>query len=240
MPIVLNEDAALKQKLSGLTVTDENAPDYGRIVVARFRTPEYEIGDMTYPAIIIEHGPMTRAKDREMRGPVVLPYVPEGFPTANIVVPDPETQSTVLWDPNDPNVDSDVTLSPFYVPDCPVPFNVDYIVTVHCRLQAHLTQLVGILAGIDYLPPRFGYLEVEQDDTVRTLELLGGPEFTQTHDSDGKRIFRAVYSIRVASELALSAITQQQGYVTEVAWDVIELAVSPDGSQTTEHFIDEP
>lgn len=199
MPFIFNEDAAIKAKFQGLTVSDETAPPSGRPVAVRFRLPETELADSNYPQIIIDPPEIRKADEREHRGHTYLPYVPETY-----AGPDPvlginrDTGATVSWDP----ATSDVDQSPFYVEDYPIPFDFDYQVTVQTRKQSHLTQLMLLLAGVDYIPYRFGYLTVPADGTVRSLFLMGGPEIIPSKDSDSKRLFQAVYRVRVVSELS--------------------------------------
>jgi len=208
MPWLLNEDAALKDKFNGITVVDETAPPLGRPVAVRFRLPETELADATFPMIILDHGGISKADDREHRGITTLPYIPEGETETSFTVYD-EDGNQVVWDPQ---ADANVNLSPLRVPDHPIPVNIDYSITVYARKQTHLMQVIGTLAMIDRVPERFGYVQVEADGTTRTLDLLAGPEIVAEKDRDGKRIFRAVYSVRVVSELDL------YGYLAATHW----------------------
>ena len=196
MPWLLNEDAAIKRKLQGLFVTDSSAPPEGRPVAVRFTVPSYELATMDYPTIVISHAGIDRASDREHRGPTSLPYIPEGFPR-DVLGRDGETYI--------PDGATEVypDRSPFQVPDYPVPMNIDYRITVHNRLEQHQTQLTAALAAIDRIPPRFGYVVVPEDGTIRSLDLIGGPEREETKDENDKRVFRTHYAVRVYSELPL-------------------------------------
>lgn len=196
MPWIRNEDAAIKRKFLGLKV-DDGTSGAGRDVVVRFRLPETELADATFPMIIINPASQSRATDREHRGPTTLPYFPEPVPTADADIIDPVTGLVTNWDPTE-----DVNKSPFRVEDYPIPYNFDYPVTVYARKQDHAVQLMSDLAQIDRIPERFGYLEVPEDGTVRTLELLGGPDVQPDKDGDGKRIFRVQYIVRIVSELS--------------------------------------
>ncbi|MFD5731177.1 hypothetical protein ACFWMT_34400, partial [Streptomyces sp. NPDC058368] len=84
-----------------------------------------------------------------------------------------------------------------------VPYDIDYQVQLFCRSLQHRTELVSRLARFEYLPERFGFLAVPQDNTVRRLDLMGGPEMGSGRDADGKRLFTATYRIRVSTELFL-------------------------------------
>ena len=185
MPWIINEDAALKLKLQGLTVIDANAPPGGRPVPVRYRLPEDELATLSYPIIIIEHQGINPAPEREHRGFITLPYAPEGLapwwaPTALSFVP----EQSPYW-------------SYF-----PLPYNLDYSVTVYCRkMPEHLVPLLATLAQEQYLPSRFGFLNVPQDGTWRNMFLMQGPQIEYGKDKDDKRLLRATYMIRVMTEI---------------------------------------
>lgn len=190
MPWLLNEDEALKKKLQGITVEDENSPTTGRPVVVRFRLPDSELADVTFPMIVIDHAGLDRDPEREIRGQGLLPYAPEG---------------KLPWAEYD-----DPSKSPYWFDEWPIPYNVDYNITVYSRKALHDRFLTAALAMPTRIPTRYGFLEIPQDHTVRRLDLLGGPEPDHTKDQDGKRIFRQLYNVRVSSELTLRQVTEIQ------------------------------
>lgn len=175
-----NEDAALKKKLTGITVTDANSGQSGRTVAARFLTPEMELAQLSYPCILISGQNMERASDREHRGWAPVTYYPEGNPSGDSARLDPAVAPKAEF---------------------AVPVDVTYQITVMTRRIEHRMQIVTVLAGQDYLPMRFGYLAVEADSSVRSLFLDGGPEFSSAMDNDGKRVFMAHYVIKVPTEI---------------------------------------
>ena len=184
MPWLRNEDSSLKLKLQGLTVTDGNSPAGGRTVPVRYRLPQDELADLSYPIIIIEHAGLYPAPEREHRGRIQLPYAPEGY---------------LPWYSGPGN--AEVADSPYYA-YFPMPYNFDYIITLYARFMAqHVQPLAATLATEPYLPAKFGYLTIPQDGTVRSMFLQGGPEFGYGKDEDGKRMFSVTYRIRVFSEL---------------------------------------
>lgn len=184
MPFLLAEDKALKAKFQGLMVHDATSGT-GRKVTVRYRNPEYELADAVYPLVLISHSRISRAEEREHRGFVNLHYAPEGFePWADM---------------------TDPTQSP-YMAQMPVPLNVDYQIDVYARKETHLIEMTGALCTFHFLPSRFGYLPVGEDGTVRRLDLLGGPEYSESKDEQGKRLFIATWLIRVSSEIFLSDI----------------------------------
>lgn len=217
IPWIFNEDAALKFKLQGLTVTDVTSPTGGRPVQVRFRLPENEVATLSYPAIIIEHASITPGLERAHRGYIQVPYAPEGYPA--------------WWGPNDTAYDPQV--SPYYS-YYPEPVNFDYEITLYSRLSHfHMMPLVNRLSQIDKLPPQFGKIEVPQDHSYRTMIVTGGPEFGYGNDQDGKRRYWVAWKVRVFSELFLAPI-QQLGVdlfpVTQLNFD---LGVYEDGTDLT-------
>jgi hypothetical protein len=182
LPWLLNEDAAIKAHLGGLTVEDVAQPG-GRPVVVRFRLPETELANMSFPLIVIEHNGIEKDSERESRGYTYLPYRPEGF-------------APVALSP-DQYALSDVALKS----EMPIPYNIDYLITVYSRKALHGMSLISALAQWDRLPARNGFLPVGQDGTVRRLDLLGTIGMEAAKDDDGKRIFRSIYAVRVSTEL---------------------------------------
>lgn len=174
MAWLLNEDAALKAKLSGITVQEAALPTPVPVDV-RFTVPEDEYADLTFPLITLTQARVARAPERESRGVVELRALPEGV---------------------------DPALGPYYA-EVPVPFDIDYQAVLYTRTNSHRSYLVATLATFPYLPERFGFLEVPQDNTVRRLDLLGGPELDAGRDADNKRLFTATYRVRVSTELFL-------------------------------------
>lgn len=76
MPFLINEDKALKNHLSGITVTD--AKNASRSVGVWFGHPDLEIRQQSYPYITIDLADISEALERVHRGYVNLPYTPEG------------------------------------------------------------------------------------------------------------------------------------------------------------------
>jgi hypothetical protein len=203
VPWIYNEDAALKLKLQGLTVGDPN--NSSRPVPVRYRLPEDELATLTYPCIIIEHVGINPAPEREHRGYIQLQYAPEGLP---------------IWWPTYAT-SYDPTLSPYYS-WFPLPYNMDYSVTVYTRKMAeHLQPLLATLATENYLPYHFGYLDIPQDGTVRNMFLMEGPQIQYGKDKDDKRLFRATYMIRVMTEIIPTIFnTNISGIVTQINLDL--------------------
>lgn len=202
---IFNEDRAMEKKLEGLVVPAVNSPDTGLPVTNLWFNNDIELNNLTYPAVVICNKGITKDPERESRGWVQLPYTPEGFKP---------------WD-NPTNV----TESPYWA-QAPIPYNIDYQIEVLARTNVHATYLRAILAGPDYLPARFGYLEIPEDGTVRRLDLNAGPTEVDTRDSDGKRLFHAAYAVRVSTELLpqqIEAYYKVQTVETTINYDVLRI-----------------
>ena len=193
MAWLLNEDAAFKAKFLGLTVHDINGPSNGRPVTVRWKLSDTELAEATYPLVMIEHSGMTVDHEREHRGRPRLPYAPEGM--------DP------LSDPSDPST------SPYFS-EFPIPYNLDYQVSVYCRKAQHNIELLRKMANENYLHPRDGFLIIPQESTIRRLDVIGGPEPVTAKDKDGKRLFLSIYTIRVSAELLPSEIDTYEQVVS--------------------------
>jgi len=182
MAFILSEDEALKAKLSGITVSDIN--NLNRPVKVWFRFPEPEIRTITYPNIVIERLTYERDTEREHRGYIQLGYSPDGFPA--------------LADPTNLNTG--------YYTDFPIPYLFHYAVVVQTRNALHDITIQSQLAQLNFLPSRFGYLEIPEDGTIRRLDVTG-PENMDTI-ADNKRFFRKSYLVSVSSELTLAQIDE--------------------------------
>lgn len=198
MAFILSEDEALKTKLQGLTVNDVNNPN--RPVPVWFRLPEPEARTITYPNVVIERISYEVDHDREHRGYVQLGYTPDGFPAAA----DPTSLATGLYT------------------DFPIPYLFNYAVIVQSRNVLHDISIQSQLTDLAYLPPRFGYLEIPEDGTIRRLDLLGIDNMDTIVDN--KRLFRKSYTIQVSSELTLQQIDEivAVGFVNIELYDLDE------------------
>jgi hypothetical protein len=76
MPVIINEDNALKQLLAGITVSD--AGNASRPVGVWFGQPDAQIRQQSYPYITIDLIGISEAQERVHAGLVELNYVPEG------------------------------------------------------------------------------------------------------------------------------------------------------------------
>ena len=79
MPFIINEDAALKSLLSGITVADAGNPT--RPVGVFYGQPDKEIRAQAYPYITIDLVGVKEDTARAHRGYVPMSYTPEGAST---------------------------------------------------------------------------------------------------------------------------------------------------------------
>lgn len=201
---IFNEDAALVKKLSNIVVQDTDSPANGRLVQVITADPDDDLVNLTYPCIRVQNNGMSFDQERASAGWFQLPYTPEGF---------------LQWIDVDTREVSD---SPYWA-FSPVPFNIDYQIQVLSRNNQHSTFLTAVLSGPDFLSQRHGYLTVEQDGTIRRLDVLSGPEKDSTKDNDDKRVFISTYLVRVSTEL----LPQQIYSYNKVEEVDVEVSVLP-------------
>lgn len=200
----LVEDEALKRKLQGLVVGDENSAS--RSVPVRFRIPEKEEATVTYPFISIELINIRRATDgREHRGWVRA------------------TQAATAQLFGTPQ-QYDYVGTQF-----PIPMELIYTVTTFARNIRHDRQL-NILLRTNVLPDRFGYVEVPEDGTIRRLDFQGYRQ-ADTLFGDGKRLFRKIYTVMIDAELYLDQVTElmkvHQLNIKQLTYDNVSIPARP-------------
>jgi hypothetical protein len=177
MTFMLSEDAALKTRLQGMTVSDQKSvtDNLPRPVGVWFGYPDQEVRAQSYPYVTIEMIDIQRDTQREMRGTTDAPYlVPEG-------VTIPEGQS--------------------FITDLPIPVSIDYQVTTYARHPLHDRQIVAQLLH-QKLPFRFGYLEMD-DNTVRRMDVMDVSKRDVVEQ--GKRLYQNVVTVRISSEISNAA-----------------------------------
>lgn len=205
MPWLINEDAALKLQLQGITVTDGTAPPEGRMVKVRFINPEDELVKFRPPMILISMPTISLAFDRMGAGGLSmvegtfltqLPYAPEGQPN--------------WW--SDTADSYDPSLSPYYADV--QPYDLDYQITVIARIgRQHLMPIMAALEQPTMLG-RNATLTIPQDGTYRRMTRMGGPARQFYSYKDGplqKKLFTATYMVRVASEFVPPARANPAG-----------------------------
>ena len=180
MTFLLSEDKAIRELLTGITVTDQKSESDNepRAVGVWFGQPDQEIRSQSYPYITIDMIDISQDRQREMRGVTNAEYLKP----ANLVLSEDE--------------DFEV--------DLPIPVNIDYQITTFCRHPRHDRQL---MAEVLYsrLPFRFGTLDLN-DNTVRRLDVLEVAKRDLVEQ--GKRLFMNAITVRVSSEIPQRRLTE--------------------------------
>ena len=178
MAFLLAEDAALRQKLQSITVTDQKAnnQEVSRQVGVWFGQPDQEIRNQVYPYITIDMIDLREDPSRAMRGVVSPAYL----------------------QPND------LAENEGFSTRMPVPVNIDYQVTTYSRHPRHDREILSqLLHGP--LKLRFGTLKVE-DGTVRRLDVVNVSKRDVTEQA--KRLFVNAITVRVSSEIPQETINR--------------------------------
>jgi hypothetical protein len=186
MPIILNEDKALKTAMQGITVSDSG--NAVRPVGVWYGQPDMEIRDQVYPYITLDFIGYSEDFERAHRGVVSMRYYPEGVDTGT--------------------VGSDGAGAKQYVTEFPIPVNLDYQITTYARQPRHDRAIMAAMLSGHRIPLRFGRLIVPEDNTLRRVEFLGMSK-KDTTDQNGKRLFSNVYNIRISAEVLPTAIAQK-------------------------------
>lgn len=174
---LLDEDAALKEKLQGLVVIDTNNAE--RPVDVFYREPQKEVRTVRYPYITLYLTAIQRDPMREQRGII-----------------DPASLYAI------PGYNPDGVATTAARSEMPIPVNLIYNVTTHTRNPIHDRQLVWALTRFDRLSWRSGYIDVgdEATGTVRPLTLMSISP-ADMKDAQSDPIFRKVFTVIVASEV---------------------------------------
>jgi hypothetical protein len=182
MTFLLSEDEALRDRMLGMTVSDEK--NSSRAVGVWFGQPDPEIRQQSFPYVTVNMIDISEARERVMNAEGVKPwyYAP------------------------DINLEKDgITYDDWSMP-MPIPVDITYQVTSFARQPRHDRQILKQILGVR-LPFRFGSLSVKEintgtdswDATVRRLDMLDVAK-RDTVES-GKRMFMNIFTIRVSSEI---------------------------------------
>lgn len=174
-------DRAMKEKVSGLYVTDERAGGNRRLVPAYYNRPAKENREVTFPYITVNLLSYARAADREQRADnPPIAYAPVGYslPADNVT----------------PGLPQNYLLTA----DLPIPYDFTWQIACFSRFVEHDREIMFELMQDERLPTRFGYLVVR--DTVRYLDLLDGPTNADGYDDQNKRVFRKTWTVRASAE----------------------------------------
>lgn len=197
---LIAEDTAVKQRFSGLTVSDDR--NAGRPVQVFFRYPEGEV-EKHYPFITIEHIDISHAKARQ-HSEVTL-YA--GYKEGEDWVPNrldywPSTTPDPAESPGSEGFSEDYLYTNEFIP-----VDLIYQVTTYSRSFKHDRELTSkILTHV--VPFRWGAIGVEYDNTMRWFDMLDWANADLLDPEAGyrKRIFRKIYTLQMTSEIPSSVL----------------------------------
>lgn len=195
---LLAEDAAIKNRFSTLTVTDDR--NASRPVQVFFRYPEGET-ERAYPFITIEMIDIVHAKNRQ-HSELDLFYAKPGVPHRGDFLGTPNEVS--YWPSQISNM-STITTDPtvkFLQTNEFVPVDILYQVSTFTRSALHDRQLSSQMLST-ITPFRKGFIEVPEDGTMRRLDLLDWTTADLLDSESGyrKRIFRKIYTLQMSAEI---------------------------------------
>lgn len=193
---LLAEDAAVKNRFSAITVTDDR--DQERAVSVFFRYPEGET-EKKYPFITIEMIDLVHDTTRQQSEHYYY-YSKTMAPSAigNYIDYYPSTYDAQgMYDQN-PGVN-------FFRVDSFVPVTLVYQISTFARSALHDRQLTSkILRRV--MPFRRGFIDVPEDGTIRRFDLAGWTSADLLDQEAGfkKRIFRKVFTVQMSAEIPTS------------------------------------
>jgi hypothetical protein len=191
--LTLAEDAALKRRLSNLSVSDDRTAV--RVPKVFFRYPEGET-ENEYPFITIDLLDIAYAPQRQESERTYY-YNGSGDGVAtNLYFYPSEMDEAAMAAQADGGV---LTTDQF------VPVDLVYQVTTHCRSQRHDRQLTMLILRRVF-PLRRGFIEVPEDGTVRRCDLMDWRN-TDVLDQEAayrKHIFRKAYTVVINAEIPQS------------------------------------
>lgn len=199
----LAEDAALKARLSALTVSDDR--NASRPVQIFFRYPEAET-EKLYPFITIDLIDIAFARGRQ-HSEVTYYYTNNAQTLAEKGI----AAKTIDYFPDEENPDSMASLAGndgYLSTEQFVAIDLTYQVTTHCRSQRHDRKLTSDMLRYVF-PFRRGFIEIPEDGTIRRCDILDWRTTDVLDQESGykKRIFRKSYTVQINSELPQSELS---------------------------------
>ena len=181
MTFLISEDEALRERMLGMTVTDDKSDS--RAVGVWFGQPDPEIRQQSFPYVTINMIDLSEARERVMNCVGIAPW---------------------YYHPNS-LTEGNVTYDAWTMP-MPIPIDLTYQITSFARQPRHDRQILYQVLG-KRLPFRYGSLSVKEvqtgpeawDATVRRLDMIDVAK-RDTVES-GKRMFMNMFTVRVSSEM---------------------------------------
>ena len=196
---LLAEDAAIKNRFSAITVTDDRKEE--RPVKVFFRYPEGET-ERQYPFITIEMIDLVHDTTRQQSEHYY--YYAKGdsasATTGRYIDYYPSIYDAQGLSDLDPGVH-------FFRIDSFVPVTLVYQISTFARSAMHDRQLTSkILRRV--MPFRRGFIDIPEDGTIRRFDLAGWASADLLDQEAGfkKRIFRKVFTVQMSAEIPTSDI----------------------------------
>lgn len=185
---LLDEDRALKEKLSGFYVT--NYADGRNIPIpVYYRFPDAEERTRTFPHIAID---LVDVIFDETRAHRAVGYI----------------------QPIDTETATPLTGFNLVADDMPLPWSLQYQLAAYSRQPTHDRQLAQMLYMM--FPQQFGSLNMANyDSTIRRADLVSVTR-RDTVDSSNKRLYRNIFTVAISSEFYISEVTAIQQALTAV------------------------
>lgn len=195
------EDAALKSRLSQISVTDDR--NATRVCDVFFRYP-HDVTEKAYPFITIDLVDISHATYRQ-HSETMYYYAHDvaGMSPSQIA-----NYQEFNYYPSNVGPDGMAALSEdggFLTTESFVPVDLMYQITTWCRSQDHDRQLTAkIMRRV--LPFRRGFIEIPEDGTIRRLDFMdwSNQNILDQEAAYTKRIFRKVYTVRMNAEIPAS------------------------------------
>jgi hypothetical protein len=172
LSFILAEDAALKNYLQGMTVADEKAPV--RPVKVWFGYPDVEVRTQSYPYVVVELMDIVPSHERQISGYMY----------------DNDNRGTVA-----------PAAGVVYGYQIPLPYDLVYQISTYSRHPRHDRAILFQMQ--QKFPSQYGSLFVPNalntESAYRHMFLDGFLKRDQIED--GRRLFRAVYTVRIVSEM---------------------------------------
>ena len=213
---LLSEDEAIRDLLTGMTVTDQKA-NTTRNVGVWFGQPDQELREQKYPYVTIDMVDIAEDFSRAMRGKVKPTYLT-----------DPNNMIDAAQGVQQVSYDDEVNS---WEIDFPIPVNIDYQITTYSRQPRHDRQ---ILAQLMYtkIPLRFAILNTGANTVYGTTRRLDVLDIAKRDVSEnGKRLFVNAITVRVSSEIAQSTYTKLYKALEISITGVTDDEGNTDGSQ---------
>lgn len=211
---LLAEDAAVKSRFSGLTVTDDRNAQ--RPVKVFFRYPDGET-EREYPFITIELIDIVHAKERQHSHTTL--YQSTSDASVNWYTSQPN--ALTYWPSEHYDFRSYGSEGPFVSTPEFLAMDLVYQVSTYTRSALHDRQLTSQIMR-NRAQWRWGYIGIPEDGTTRRFDLLDWVTADLLDPEAGyrKRIFRKVYTVQINADLPVGSI------------DVIQKVIGVEGGIT--------